>query len=308
MVLIFDPLSKIIGVTISKLLHGANLPHNKGKSGGHFGTRLYEHIVNDLGGDGVTTTEELKKWQERKRRREIIADWKAYAKSIQAAGPTKRILMRDSRQIAISRIEDTARTQEDFDKLLILWKEREIIEEWRVTKQETRSTSVMLDYELPDSETIIPPPFKDIWWRQLLRGDFLDTLNDCPFHMEDFTTSRPVRDFVGELSDDQREILFYRAIRQWSPQKIAKIRKQTDNNIRKVYKNMIADMRKKMYIRLRPRYIEEKPLTKRQKEFCANYWEQLDELNKAKLMRKFEEEERRKKKEAAIDSGNGGSA
>ena len=301
--LIQDLPSKIIGVAIGIILHDENPLYNKGKSGGVFGTRLYEYIMNEHGG-GILMQTKLERWQERQRRREIIADWKAYTKAIQAADPTKRMLMRDARQLSLTRIEDAARTNKDFDKLLVLWKEAEIIEEWRIRKQETRSTSAMLDYELPDSETIVPPPFKDIWWRQLLRGDFLDTLNDCPFHMEDFTTSRPVYIFIQELSEDQREILFYRAIRQWSPQKIAEISQQTDRNIRKVYNNMIADMRKKMYIRLRPRYIKGLALTNTQKAYMEWYWEQLSELEKGKLTRKFEEEERAKRKEAALLGGS----
>jgi len=236
------------------------------------------------------------KRRERQRRRKIIEEWNTYAKAVQSADPDKRILMRDARRIAITKIENAARTQEQFENVLIQWDNIEIIEGWRVSKQEQQSINGLLNYKLHDRDVIIPPPFGDIWWRQLLRGDFLDTLNDCPFHMEELTTSRPVRDFIMELSDDQREILFYRALRQWSPQRIAAIRKQTDRNIRKVYNNMIADMRKKMYLRLRPRYIEKLPLTKNQKKFCEDYWEQLDELDKAKMTRKFEEEERQKRK------------
>lgn len=252
---------------------------------------------------------EEEKRLERQRRRKIISEWKEYAKTIREADGSKQMLMRDSRKISLARIEDAARTQGNFDNVLKIWDEMQIIEEWRLDKQETRSTDDLLDYELPDRETIIPQPLGDIWWRQLLRGDFLDSLNDCPFHMEDLTASRLINIFIKELTDDQREILFYRAIRQWSPQKIAAIRNQTDRNIRKIYANLITEMRKKMYIRLWSRYITDLPLTNNQKEFMSRYWEQLNELEKGKLTRKFEEEERLKRKEAALNGGdNGGSA
>jgi len=251
--------------------------------------------MNELAGEGVAYEDDEKR-RERLHRRKVIEEWSTYAKAVQAADPDKRILMRDARRIAITKIENAARTQEQFENVLIPWDNMELIEKYRIRKQEPQSINTLREYMLLERDVIIPPPFGDIWWRQLLRGDFLDTLNDCPFHIEQLTTSRPVRDFIMELSDDQREILFYWALRQWSPQRIAAIRKQTDRNIRKVYNNMIADMRKKMFIRLRPRYIEELPLTKNQIKFCKDYWEQLNELEKAKLTRKFEEEERQKRK------------
>jgi len=242
---------------------------------------------------------EENQYLERKRRREIIADWKAAAKAIKHyAG--KDMLHRDARKIALTRIEDAARTEQDFEKVLNIWDQVAIIEQWRVRRQETQSTDKLLDYQLPDRSVVIPPPFGDIWWRQLLRGDFLDTLHDCPYQLEELTTSRPAYDFIRELSDDQREILFYWTIRQWSPQRIAEIRKQSDRNIRKVYDNMIADMQRKMYIRLWPRYSENLPLARRQRDFCERYWEQLDWFQKAKLTRKLKEDERRKRKEGRV--------
>ena len=61
-----------------------------------------------------------------------------------------------------------------------------------------------------------------------------------------------------------------------------------------------------MYIRLRPRYIRGLALTNTQKAFMKWYWEQLNELEKGKLTRKFEEEKRAKRKEAALNGGDSG--
>jgi DNA-directed RNA polymerase specialized sigma24 family protein len=51
---------------------------------------------------------------------------------------------------------------------------------------------------------------------------------------------------VKVLNDNQKEILYLRVIRQWSPQKIAAMRGQTDRNIRKVYDTLINGLRKKL--------------------------------------------------------------
>ena len=173
----------------------------------------------------------------------------------------------------------------------------EIIENWRIAKQEENYKADLPDTELSDIGVVVPKPLDHVYWRQLLGGNFIDVILDCPHEIHDMTTSRPVRDFLTELDESHKEILYYWAIRLWSPQKIAALRGQTDRNIRKVYHNMIDDIRKKMYIRLRPRYIAGEPLTHNQREFCKNYWEQLDERQQSKLTRKSEEEERRRRAE-----------
>ena len=104
----------------------------------------------------------------------------------------------------------------------------------------------------------------------MMRGKFLDVISDCPQEIQELTESYPVFNLVGKLDENRKEILYYWAIRLWSPQRIAAFRGQTDRNIRKVYTNMIADIRRKMYIRLYPRYKEGLPLTKAQKKFCED--------------------------------------
>jgi hypothetical protein len=84
-----------------------------------------------------------------------------------------------------------------------------------------------------------------------------------------------VHDYTKELDEKQKEILYYRAIRQWSPQKIAIMRNQTDRNIRKVYNNMIHTIRQKLYMRLSPRYHKGLPLTNAQIKFVEIYEKQL---------------------------------
>jgi hypothetical protein len=96
-----------------------------------------------------------------------------------------------------------------------------------------------------------------------------------------------------DLDGKHRELLYYRAIRQWTPQRIAAFLGKTDRNVRKVYNTMIGNIRRKMYMRLYPRYIAGKPLTSAQKEFFASYEEQLDDVQKSKIMRTIEEQKRR---------------
>ena len=217
------------------------------------------------------------KRRERQSRRQVIEYWKATAKAIKNG---THIMQREARREALRIKEDAARTQEEFEEVLYLWDEQERIERWRIDKQEANYDEDLPDYEMTDLDVVIPPPLDHVWWRQLMGGDFLDVIHDCPHEIHEFTSSRPVYDFTKELDESHKEILYYWAIRQWSPQRIAAHRGQTDRNIRKVYNKMIEDIRWKMFDRLWPRYEKDKPLTIAQREFVRQYIEQLDDNKK----------------------------
>jgi hypothetical protein len=95
-------------------------------------------------------------WRERQHRRKLIADWKAEAKAIQVADTEKRMLLRDAKRVALKRIEDTARTVEDFERLNQFWDNIQIVEDWRRDKWERISLSNMREYELSDVDVVIP--------------------------------------------------------------------------------------------------------------------------------------------------------
>ncbi len=120
-------------------------------------------------------------------------------------------------------------------------------------------------------DVVIPRPLEHEWWHQLLRGDFLDVIFDCPHEMHEFTSSPTMSNLLKTLNENQRKILYYWAIRLYSPQRLAKCRGQTDRNIRKVYDMLITGLRNKLHIWLSPRYDEGLPLTSAQQMFLENY-------------------------------------
>jgi hypothetical protein len=231
--------------------------------------------------------------RERQRRRKVIADWKIEAKAVRDADPGKRMLLRESRRESLRRKEDAARTIDDFEQVKILWDNLEIVERYRLGKREEQYDDELPDTELSDLHTIIPAPFNHVWWRQLLGGNFLDVIYDCPHEIAEQTTSRPVYDYTSELDEMHTALLYYWAIRQWSPQRIATFWGKTDRNIRKVYNIMMDDIRVKMYVRLNPRYVAGAPLTITQWKFCRTFWDRIDEKQKGRIERKIDRERRR---------------
>ena len=180
-------------------------------------------------------------------------------------------LKRDAAREELTRIEEAARTEKDFEKLAVEWKRWDSNAERRQRYYVSGLEKMTIeDIEVTDG-AVVPEPLNHRWWRQMMQGNFLDIIFDCPYDLHELVSSRNISELVKALNDNQKEILYLRAIRQWSPQKIAAMRGQTDRNIRKVYDTLIASLRRKLYKRLLPRYEADAPLTIAQREFMDTY-------------------------------------
>lgn len=76
---------------------------------------------------------------------------------------------------------------------------------------------------------------------------------------------------IHELKDVHKEVLYYSAVRQYSNQRIARIRNQTDRNILKVKNTILKKLRKELYTILCKRQDTQQPLCRKEKEFLENY-------------------------------------
>ena len=133
---------------------------------------------------------------------EILESWKADAKAIQEENET--MLQKEARLIAVERIESSARTATEFDALTILWDCMDVIEGWRLAKQETKRTEILTDSEFIRCRNIFPTPIKHTWCRQLFAGNFLDIIYDYPHEIQELTASLPVYELTATLDEKQK--------------------------------------------------------------------------------------------------------
>ncbi|MCL2841628.1 MAG: hypothetical protein FWE05_12750 [Defluviitaleaceae bacterium] len=182
------------------------------------------------------------------------------------------IVKHESIKVALIRQENAARTEEDFENLTNTWDKLDSNRERRERRHEIGRTEDMLEWEW-SGETVIPPPIEHIWWRDLLKGNPIDVIHDCPHQVQEFTSSRNIYELIDALKENQKEVLYYRAIRYWSFQKIAALRGQTDRNILKTYTRLIESIRYNLYMRLLHRYLEQLPLTQSQRTFMDDNWD-----------------------------------
>ena len=168
-------------------------------------------------------------------------------------------LRREADKVALLRLEDAARTEKDFRNLTKEWdridRNREQREERNEESWHPRILAEMK--EEFESGSVVPRPQEHAWWRQLQSGNFIDKIFDCPHEVAELTSHTKACHAIKTLKPEQKEVLYYRAIRQWSHQRIAAHRGQTDRNIRKLYATLIAKIHREM-----EKIPDEKPIPK----------------------------------------------
>ena len=191
-----------------------------------------------------------------------------------ASAPTSRQkLWRDTQKEALTRLEDSARTEDDFRNVQSWWDRLDANADRRYRYHVIGRSDVPLEWGAAPEQIIVPEPIRHVFWQQIIKGDFLDAVFNCPFEMHEQIEDADIANAIFELKDIHKEVLYYSAIRQYSNQRIARIRCQTDRNILKVKNTILKKLRKKLYLALCERQEMKLPLSQREKEFLDKYFQ-----------------------------------
>ena len=112
-----------------------------------------------------------------------------------------------------------------------------------------------------------PDMMNNIFKKQRQKGDFIESIFNCPYELHELVTEPYLSKALFGLSDDHKEVLYYSAIRGYSTKKIGTLRGQTDRNIRKVRKTMLKKIRRKILPYLKECQKKGLPLTKEERAF-----------------------------------------
>ena len=179
-------------------------------------------------------------------------------------------LKREIEREALARMEGAARTEAEFRKVTEEWDRLDANRERRERWHEKRRTEQTLATGYNDSE-ILPNPAGHVFWRQLMRGDFLDVIFDCPYELHELVEDVDISALLRGLSENHREILYFSAIRLCSTARLAALRKQTDRNIRKTRFLMLKKIHEKLIPRLEQRADSGLPVTLAQLDFLREH-------------------------------------
>lgn len=207
----------------------------------------------------------------------------SFATETVSAPASKKKLWRDTQKEALIRLEDSARTVDDFRNVQSWWDRLEANADRRYRYHVIGRSDIPLEWGAAPEEVILPEPIQHVFWKQITKGEFLDTIFDCPFEMQELVEDSDIAKSINELKDVHKEVLYYSVIRQYSNQRIAYIRNQTDRNILKVKNTIMKKLRKKLYVSLCKRQQMNFPLNQQEKDFLEDYASVFADKNKAKV-------------------------
>ena len=192
--------------------------------------------------------------------------------------PERKKLKRELRAEALARLEDAARTQRDFEKVIAWWDKLDANRERRERYHELSRSGddVPLDYGASANELFFPDTLNDVLEKQIRKGDFIDSIFYCPYDIHELVTEEYLSEILLELKEDHKELLFLWAVRLFSSTRIAAIRQQSDRNIRKVRNTMMKKIRKELLSALTDKAEKQQPMTLMEKAFLSDNGKAVD--------------------------------
>ena len=175
---------------------------------------------------------------------------------------------------AIARLEVEAKVTKRLDKfenVVHWWDKRDENAERRWRKWEIGRSKAPLEYHKTEDGEVRPTPFGVMFWKQMLKGDFIEIIFNCPFEIHELVTDEELCVILKALNIDHKEILYYRAIWQYNDTKIAKIRGQSRRNISKMARRLLKRVRKQYYADLITRDERKKEMTGKDRRFMNDY-------------------------------------
>lgn len=212
----------------------------------------------------------------------------------EAAPVSDKRLKREIRAEAVRRLEEAARTEKDFQAVVEEWNKLDRNRERRERDHENLRGDVPLEYQAVPEPKLIPHWMNNPAYRQLMAGNFLDILFDCPYEMHNLTADTFISRMVEELSEEHKEVLYFLSLRLYSTTQLAAIRGQSDRNIRKLRKTIRKKLQRQMYDHLCSK--PEHSLTLRERRFLEEYSKIAKKQGKDAVIRRENKTKRRKKK------------
>ena len=214
----------------------------------------------------------------------------------EAAPTSEKRLKREIRAEALRRLEEAARTESDFLTVVDEWNKLDRNRERRERDHENLRGDVPLEFHAVPEPRIVPLWMNLPRFRQLCQGNFLDIIFSCSYELHELTANRFLSKLFFTLSDEQKEVLYYLFVKQYSTTRLAAIRGQSDRNIRKLRTTIHKKLQRAFYQHLQEKQEAGGSLTLREQEFFRVFGELLQTMGKNAVIRPENKTPPRKKK------------
>ena len=180
------------------------------------------------------------------------------------------MLHREARALAIQRIEESARTEADFENVLYWWDKLDANRERKERDHETGRSTVPLEWGADELYLSDKPSYDMILRRLLLAGDFLDIIFDHPETIHELVVDTDLSKILKELKPHLKNMLYYLFLRDYSTLEYAESIRQSDRNIRGIRETALKKIRKLYGGILTYRQENNLPMTLDEKYFLEN--------------------------------------
>ena len=166
------------------------------------------------------------------------------------------------------------------------WNKLDRNRERRERDHENLRGDVPLEFQAVPDPKIAPLWMNLPRFRHLCQGNFLDIIFSCPYELHELTANSFLSKLFFTLSDEQKEVLYYLFVKQYSTARLAAIRGQSDRNIRKLRMTIQKKLQKRMYEHLSEKLENDHSLTLREREFMEEYEALLQTMGKDAVIRR----------------------
>ena len=180
------------------------------------------------------------------------------------------MLHREARTLALRRIEESARTEDDFQKVIEWWDKLDENRERRERDHEIGRSTVPLEWDADELSLSDRPSYDMVLRKLLLAGDFLDLIFDSPETIHELVTDADLSKILKELKPHLKNMLYYLFLRDYSAAEYADNIGQSDRNIRGIRETALKRIRKLYSGILAYRKENSLPMTLDEKYFLAN--------------------------------------
>ena len=180
------------------------------------------------------------------------------------------MLHREARALALRRIEESARTEEDFREVIRWWDKLDANRERRERDHEKGRSDIPLEWGADEPYLSVKPSYDMVLRKLLLAGDFLDFIFDHPETIHELVTDADLSKILEELKPHLKNMLYYLFLRDYSAAEYAESIGQSDRNIRGIRETALKKIRKLYGCILAYRQDNSLPTTIDEKYFLEN--------------------------------------
>ena len=187
--------------------------------------------------------------------------------------PKKKQLQRDIKAAALERLEQAAKTPEDFKAIIKRW---DNLDENRERKERywvicRNNEDFPLEWCEASWGTVFPKNLNTITAKQIRNGDFIDVIFDNPYDIHELVTEDYLCKILKGLKDEHKELLYLLAIKGYSTKEIEKIQGKSDRAVRYMRETVFNKIRKEAYKFLTSEQGKKHDMILAEKKFVENY-------------------------------------